>query len=234
MKSKTAKIIILVSYLLAIYLGIFFFIALPFFIIGVGALWSVSNNWKSNLLWTIIPILLWPSGMRFLYHNIRVVGTYFGPKQDFIFEEGFRGNCMIVKDMSCGQAKILNNGREQFFIPINGLLLYQEDVSGRYATRRFFLKNETDSLIEISKEERDNFYSYSGSPPRRDKISVFDRMTGGHQQYNRNGLNFEYTFFEFIVTPFDSLKHYYDVNGRNIRQSFDSLVMNCPEMIMLR
>jgi len=113
LRKKIGKIIIIVSLLLSWNFYLLIFI-IPVFLIGVILVWKGRGNWRTNTLWTVIPILLWyPLGLLIL-SMMSVIGMATTQKLDFIIPSNFRGHIIIVGNMPCGQSKIVKNGRGNF------------------------------------------------------------------------------------------------------------------------
>jgi len=139
--STIGKALIIIGLLCSLYvtssktlvLGVFLFL------LGTIVFLSTNNSWKSKLLWALLPILLWlPLSFGFLMLNTFIADKK-GQKRAFIIPNNFIGVFKIVES-KCGIKPPVKDGIEQFFIPENGIYLYNGKFgSGSNSESYFFI-----------------------------------------------------------------------------------------------
>ncbi len=225
MARKIGKILILGVLLLSWNLYLIFF-TIPAFLIGVLLIWSNKKNIRSNLLWTFIPPVLWyPLGFIFLY-LISAIGFSRAQKLDLIFPQNFRGTVTIVGQMPCGQKEIKKNGREQLFIPGNGIVLYQNKLAYGYVDHHYYF-DLGDSLISIPERHNYMYFDSEKNPPPKGTVGVW--LGGmGNKTFSKPNLYYEY--MSLTVASKDSFDKYSDFKvTRQFEELTDSLVSACKK-----
>jgi hypothetical protein len=145
-------------------------------------------------------------------------------KLDFIIPGGFRGNVIIVGNMPCGQKKILKNGREQLFIPPNGILIYQEKLEYGYVDHHYYFSFGNDKLVTIPERYNYMYFESEKKPSPRNVVGAWLGGTG-----NRTiGKKAYFEFMTLTIESKDSIdKHSNFIKERQFENLTDSLVTRC-------
>ena len=122
MKNKTYKIglvLIILSFIACIISFYFIIFGLPIFLIGMTVVLFSKTQFKTKLITTILPIILWlPATYIFLYfYGLTTPETFLIPST---LEKRFR----VIYDEKCGVEPKYENGRRIIVIPYNGVLMY--------------------------------------------------------------------------------------------------------------
>lgn len=217
------KVIIVLTFIASLNPYILIF-TVPVFIIGAILVWISNLRTKVKAFWTFLPILLWyPSFYLFMYLS-SVVGTATAQKLDFVFPIDFEGKVIVVENMPCGQPVKTENGREQLFIPENGILLYSGELKAGYVNHKYFRLLPNGQKTELP--ERAN-YMYFDSEKQKPSTSIEGAWLLGLG----NGTNTQgnhYSYLNLLVASKDSAEKYYEFQyTKNIETLTDSLVNHC-------
>jgi len=196
--------------------------------LGICLVWSKRTNLFLNLLWSILPIILW-------YPTLVLTTLFQGftdQKFDIYIEENYTGDIAIVSKMKCGQPIQKKNGREQLFIPSNGILMYKGKISYGIVNHRYYSKLKNDSLYTIpQRSQNGDFYNWADNKPPSDL-----KVAWGTGMRTRGSFlltpNFEYTVMTMQIGSMDSLEEYNKSDIHNhFEETTDSIVNNCVKKL---
>jgi hypothetical protein len=228
MTKKIGIIIIVLTFLVSLnpYLLIF---TVPVFLLGSILVWVSKGKILTKALWTILPIILWyPSFLVFMYLS-GTIGTATAQKLDFIFSENFIGRVEIVSNIPCGQEKIIKEGREQLFIPDNGIFLYKEEIRTGYVNHKYYRQDKNGILKEMPSLANYMFWDSEKNQPAKDTIGVYLRETGSKTSLVPEP-KIEYSSMVLVVSSQDSTDKYYDFHYLSrFETEVDSLVRECEK-----
>lgn len=200
-------------------------------------MWVNQTKLLSNLLWTLLPIILWyPFFMLFIYLS-GVIGTATAQKLDFIFPVGFEGQVMIIENMPCGQLKKIISGREQLFIPQNGILLYQGELKNGYVNHKYYRLKSNGQIVELPERANYMYFESEKNKPNSKIAGVWLIGTGKKSASPPNISNISnmYRFMDLLVASKDSSEKYYEFQYmEKFKNLTDSLVSNCKENHILK
>lgn len=223
---KIGKIVIILSFIASLnpYLLIF---TTPIFIIGAILIWVNQTKLLSNLLWTLLPIILWyPFFMLFIYLS-GVIGTATAQKLDFILPVGFEGQVMIIENMPCGQQKKIISGREQLFIPQNGILLYQGELKNGYVNHKYYRLKSNGQIVELPERANYMYFESEKNKPNSKIVGVWP-IGAGKKSASPPNISNMYRFMNLLVASKDSSEKYYEFQYmEKFKNLTDSLVSNC-------
>lgn len=220
------KITVVVAFIVSLnpYLLIF---TVPVFLIGTILIWVSKLKISTKTLWTVLPILFWvPAFYLFMYLS-GTIGTASAQKLDFIFPADFEGKVIVVEKMPCGQPKKVVNGWEELFIPENGILLYQGELSLGYVNHKYFRLKTDGTKFELP--ERANYMYFDDEKAKPNKTVVGAWLIGtGSKTLNEPKPVVEYSYMYLLVSSKDSTDKYYEFNyTKNFENLTDSLVRRC-------
>lgn len=190
-------------------------------------LWASNSPKKTKLLWTLVPLILWyPAGFLFTY-LAGTIGFSTAQKLEFVFPENFIGKAIVIEKMPCGQPKKIINGREQLYIPENGILLYQGELETGYVNHKYYKLQANGQKIEIP--ERYHYMYFDSEKIKPDSTVVGAWLTENGTAYiNDVDRKIEYNFMNVIVSSKDSLQKYYEFDySKKLEEGVDSLVRGC-------
>ncbi len=223
MLPKIGKAIIILSFIISLNPFVIAFMV-PFFLVGACLVWTKRVNILSNVLWSVLPIILW-------YPTLILVTLSEGltdQKIDIYFEENFTGYVTIVSNMKCGQPVQKKNGREQLYIPSNGILMYKGNIRAGIVNHRYYYKMKNDSLVSIPQRSQNGaFYNGTDNKPPSDLKVVW---SGGRGTRSSHVLptDFEYEYITMAVGSLDSLEVYNKSDSHNnFDEITDMIVSNC-------
>ena len=200
---------------------------LPIFVIGVVMVWFSKRKTISKILWTILPLLLWyPAFSTFIFLS-GTIGTATAQKFDFIFPNGFKGNVILVGNIPCGQAVKVKNGREQLYVPANGILLYQGEVETGYVNHRYFYQISIDSFLPLPERANYMYFDSEKNQPPADVVGVWLGGTASKTSYEPEP-TIEYSSLTLSVDSKDSIGLRYDFQAeKRFENLTDSLIRTC-------
>lgn len=219
--------IIVLTFFLSALSPYFLIFTIPIFLIGTTLLWFSKKKTVAKILWTIIPLLLWyPAFFAFVFLS-GTVGKATAQKFDFIFQKGFKGNVIVVGDISCGQPIILKNDREQLFIPNNGILLYQGKVETGYVNHRYYYQISDDSLLPLPERANYMYFDSEKNHPPKNIVGVWLGGTMTRTSYEPKP-TIEYSSMTLSVDSKDSIGLRYDFQAeKKFENLTDSLIRDC-------
>lgn len=220
------KAIIIVTFIASLNPYLLIFTA-PVFILGTILLWFSKSKFLTKTLWTILPVILWfPAFYLFMYLS-GTIGTATAQKLDFIFPLDFVGKVIIIEKIPCGQPPKVVDGREQLFIPKNGILLYQGELKAGYVNHKYYRLQANDQKIELP--ERSNYMYFDSVPKKPNSKIVGAWLLGtGSKTLNEPKPVIEYSFMYLLVSSNDSTEKYYEFNYvKDFENLTDSLIRHC-------
>lgn len=198
--------------------------AVPIFFVGAIFVWVSKAKLMVKILWTILPVSLWYPALLLFMYLLGVVGTATAQKLDFIFEDNFEGQVMVVENMTCGQPVNVVNGREQLFVPRYGVLLYQGEIKTGYSNHKYYKITVNKQKIELP-ERTDYMYFDSELHKPNTKITGVWPLSIG-KSTNTEGQT--YKFMNLLVASKDSAdKYYVFAYTQKFEQFTDSLINHC-------
>mgnify|MGYP003576871274 CR=1 FL=1 len=217
------KVIIVLTFIASLnpYLLIF---SVPAFILGAIAIWISNSKLLTKALWTVLPIILWyPAAFLFMF-SYSAIGKATAQKLDFIFPTSFEGKAIIIENMPCGQLVKIENGREQLYIPSNGVLLYQGKLKDSYVNHKYFRLQPNGQKAQLP--ERANYMYFDSEKQKPDSQTIGAWLLG-----TGNGINAEgnhYSFMDLLVASKDSADKYYEFHyNKKFEALTDSLINHC-------
>lgn len=153
-----------------------------------------------------------------------VIGTATAQKLDFIFPANFGGKAIIIENMPCGQPVKIENGREQLFIPENGVHLYKVELKDRYVNHKYYRLLPNGQRVELP--ERANYMYFGSEKQKPDTKAVGAWLLGTGNGTNTKGKY--YSFMDLLVASKDSSDKFYDFKySNNFVALTDSLINHC-------
>ncbi|MGD1889900.1 MAG: hypothetical protein ACFB15_04775 [Cyclobacteriaceae bacterium] len=226
MKTKAGIIIIILSFIGSLnpYWLIF---TVPIFLIGITFLWSGENNFWIKISWTVLPLILWyPYFLLFMYLS-GTIGSATAQKFDFIFDESFEGRAVLIGNIPCGQEVNIRDGREQIYVPDNGVALYQGEVKFGYINHRYYRRTKGEKLTELRKRANHMYFEGEKNPPPENLVGVWLRENGT-KIFNTCESKIECHSMVLVVSSKDSIEKYYDFHYlRSFEILADSLFKSC-------
>lgn len=222
-KKIVGKVIIVLSFIASLNPYLLIFTA-PVFIIGAILIYLSKLKTVEKALWTSLPILLWyPTFFLYMYLS-GVLGTAFAQKLDFIFPASFTGKVVIIENMPCGQLPTIENGREQLFIPLNGVLLYKDKLKKGYVNHKYYRLLTSGQKVELP--ERANYMYFDSEKKKSDSKVIGVWLLGTGNGTNAKGKS--YSFMDLLVASKDSADKYYEFQySKNFEALTDSLINAC-------
>jgi hypothetical protein len=202
---------------------------IPVFAIGVLLVWFSKRKILAKVLWTVLPVLLWyPAFGTFMYLS-GTIGTATAQKFDFIFPNGFKGDVILVGNISCGQPVQKKDGREQLFIPSNGILLYQGEVKTGYVNHKYYYQLDDGKLQSLPDRANYMYFDSEKNPPPTNVVGVWLGGTGSTTN-SETEPTIEYSSMTLTVDSKDSISLHYDFQKEKRFQSMtDSLIRDCEK-----
>lgn len=217
------KVIIVLAFVVSLnfYLLIF---TVPFFCLGVIAIWFSKENSWTKVLWTALPVLLWyPVGFLFMYLS-GVIGNATAQKLDFIFPPNFEGKVIVIENMPCGQPVKVENGREQLFVPANGVLLYQGKLKDGYVNHRYYQLQPSGYTKELQDGASDVYAD--SDKEKTNTTTVTARLVSTGNGTIAEGI--DYSFMDLLVAAKNNATSYYDFQYKSkFKALTDSLIKQC-------
>lgn len=201
---------------------------IPAFIIGAALLWFSKRKTFAKILWTVFPIVLWyPSFFLFMYLS-GTIGKATAQKFDFIFPKGFKGNVILVGNISCGQPIKIKDRREQLFFPDNGILLYQGDVKMGYVNHKYYYKLDNGELQILPDRASYMYFDDNKTPPPTNLVGVWLGGTGSTTNMEDEP-TIEYSSINLTVDSKDSIESFrYDFqHQKQFEKLTNSLIRDC-------
>ena len=225
MRNKIGFIAIIVAFIASLNpYGLVF--TLPIFLIGAAMVFMTNKSKKTKWLWLIVPLLLWYPCMRLFMYGMREFGQSKAQKITVIFEEGFTGKAIIIANMPCGQAIESKNGREQLFVPSNGILNYKGDIKAGYVDHEYFYTNNDGKLNALPKRSDHMFEKAKEEQPKNEVTGVWLNGLDTKQE------KLEYKYMSLTVSSADSINKYRnEAYAMKIEQTADSLYLSCKSKI---
>ena len=129
--------------------------------------------------------------------------------------------------MCCGQPLNIVNGREQLFIPKNGVLLYQSELKTGYVNHKYYRLQPNGQKLELS--ERANYMYFDNEKAQHSTSAIGAWLLGtGSKILNEPKPLVEYSYMNLLVSSKDSTDKYYEFNyNKNFESLTDSLVRKC-------
>jgi hypothetical protein len=221
--------IILLAFILTIMSPYVLLFTIPAFFLGVVLIWISNRNIRFKILWTTLPIILvYPACLIFMY-LYSSYGMATAQKFDFIFPNQFKGAVIIVGNISCGQTIQIKEGREQLFIPSNGIFLYQGEIQTGYVNHKYYYKLDSNKLKKLP--ERANYMYFEGekNPPQKHIIGVWLGGTGSKTSHEFEP-PIEYESMTLNVDSKDSIDlHYNFQKNKEFESLTDSLIRDCEK-----
>ena len=118
----------------------FYLLIFGIFIFGIGVLfiWVSKKPFKTKLLATILPIILYlPATYLFL-----LAYNYTSPKT-FLIPADYEGTIRIVYEEKCGITPTKENGRQIFQFPENGILILNKKFDGGINNEYYLVDNNS-------------------------------------------------------------------------------------------
>lgn len=221
--------IIILAFILSVLSPYVLMFTIPAFILGLILVWIGKNKPVAKALWTFLPLLLWyPTFWLYMLLN-GIIGTAAAQKFDFIFQNNFKGKMILIGPLPCGQPVQRKDGREQLFVPDNGILLYQGDVESGFVNHRYFYRLSNGNLKIIPARANYMYVDDNKNPPPSQEVGVW------HGGFSARGLSeidpeIEYRGLELTVDSKDSIGlHNEFQKERRFQTLTDSIIRACKE-----
>jgi hypothetical protein len=146
---RIGVVLILTTFFISVH-PYFLFFMVPVFLTGVLIIWRSQMLLLSKALLTVMPVLLYYPYVLLILLGVNKMDNITGQKIDFILEPGFKGVVVVIAEVPCGQKEVIYKGREQLFIPSNGILFYQEQIKRNNVNHRYKQFDTRDSLTDLS------------------------------------------------------------------------------------
>jgi hypothetical protein len=201
MKKRIPLLVILVIFYTTLIFPDFLIPGIMLFIISLVFAYAFNITIFEKIAITVLPIILWIPAKN-IYHTLQNNYKYhYAQKIDFIFQEGFKGDAVIITEKKCGQTKIVKDGFEKLYIPKNGVLFYNGEIKNYESDYNFryfkIVKNDTlqipDSHVKgfINKEKSISKVMYVDGTTTENqylsKIQLYLFNDGENRNYyNRN------------------------------------------------
>ena len=202
---------------------------IPVFIFGVVLIWLSKRKILAKILWTVLPVILWYPAFGTFMFLYGTIGTATAQKFDFIFPSGFKGDVILVGNISCGQPVQKKDDREQLFVPSNGILLYQGEVQTGYVNHKYYYQLDNGNLQTLP--DRANYMYFDGekNPPPTNDVGVWLGGTGSTAN-SETEPTIEYSSMTLTVDSKDSISLHYDFQKeRRFQNMTDSLIRDCEK-----
>lgn len=200
----------------------FLIYAIPVFSAGALFIWLSKRKLKTKVLWTMIPLLAWYPAMLLFLLAYTAIGKANAQKLDFIFEEDFRGRVIVISNSPCGQKVVIKDGREQLYIPENGILLYQGEIEAGIIDHRYFRRTNQGKLIPIP----ENHARKEGDPEPHVVCVWLGGIVTGHVAIPKPAI--DYVGLMMAVASADSVDTYYEhFADKTFREQTHDIVREC-------
>ena len=180
---------------------------------------------KSKLLSTILPIILWyPGFLAFIW-----LGSKQMTPETFLVPKDFRGQITLIYEESCGETIPKVNGRLNYKIPHNGvLILANKFETGIIDQEYYFVDNNWNKIEKIPPLIQQNFnedytLEKNKNEPPRNKVGMFLLGTGSGSTFK----NIDYKFHMMAVNSWDSFR--VQNNSGIFDTLVDSLLFQCRQ-----
>lgn len=223
MAPKIGKIIIIVSFIFALNPFVISFM-IPMFLVGVILVWFSRKNVISNMLWCTLPVLLWYPVLTILSFSQFLTNQKF----DIYFQDNYIGPVIIISNIECGQPEMKVRGREQLYIPSNGVLLYKGAIKAGIVDHKYYAIMQDGRINLIPQRSMNN--KLNNSVPKVPQTDLRIAWGGG---IGTRGSSYplpeiEYTFMTLGVGPLSNPDTIY-INDKleKVESIADSLVRDC-------
>jgi hypothetical protein len=221
--------IIVLTFILSVLSPYVLIFTIPLFIIGAVLLWFSKKKILTKALWTVLPLLLWYPVFMTIMYLYGTIGTATAQKFDFIFTNGFKGDVVLVGNISCGQPVQKKDGREQLFIPSNGILLYQGEVKTGYVNHKYYYQLNDGKLQSLPPRANYMYFDSQKNQPPTNEVGVWLGGTGSTTNMESEP-TIEYSSMTLTVDSKDSINLHYNYQKEKRFQSMtDSLIRDCEK-----
>lgn len=227
MITKIGMAIIILTFVLSAMSPYILIFTIPVFLIGTVLLWFGKKKILTKTLWTVLPMILWYPAFALCMFLFGLIGTATAQKFDFVFPDGFKGNAIVVSNMPCGQRVMKKDGREQLFIPGNGVLLYQGKVKAGYINHKYYYQSSNGRLRLIPERANYMYFDSERTPPPTHVVGVWLGDFGTVTD-SENGRTIKYSLMSLVIESKDSLNLHYDSQKERLFQNLkDSMIEGC-------
>ena len=155
------------------------------------------------------------------------IDTANSQKIDLIYPENFTGESIVIGESKCGQEKIIKAGREQLYIPQNGVLLYKGTFEPYdLINHHHYYRGQNDSLKLIPFRNTNGMFgdALNNRPP--DDMKVVWGSGVGPKEINGNYL--KATCLYSKIGSLDSIRRYDKLKlYEKIDETTEKVILNC-------